>query len=167
MSNYIDPKVLESGNVLRYLKLEFLEQPSKETLFPFLECMRDSIVYVPMNAILSENDQLRLSNVKVGTRWKNEDEIRMRPDILKSPDGKLWFPVFTQKEQIPEDYNSGFSIMPMHILRCIGMAHATESVSGLVVDAFTEAASLPFEIVDIIPQLPSRLNPNQTRSENV
>ena len=137
MSNYIDPKVLESGNVLRYLKLEFLEQPSKETLFPFLECMRDSIVYVPMNAILSENDQLRLRNVKVGTRWKNEDEIRMRPDILKSPDGKLWFPVFTQKEQIPEDYNSGFSIMPMHILRCIGMAHATESVSGLAVDAFT------------------------------
>ena len=94
MSNYIDPKVLESGNVLRYLKLEFLEQPSKETLFPFLECMRDSIVYVPMNAILSENDQLRLKNVKVGTRWKNEDEIRMRPDILKSPDGKESIPEF-------------------------------------------------------------------------
>ena len=120
-----------------------------------------------MNAILSENDQLRLKDVQVGTLWKNEDEIRMRPDILKSPDGKLWLPVFTQKEQIPEDYKSGFSIIPMHILRCIGMAHATEGVFGLVVDAFTDAASLPFEIVDIVPQLPSRLNPNQVQSENV
>ena len=71
------------------------------------------------------------------------------------------------KPSLYPKYLGGFSIMPMHILRCIGMAHATESVSGLVVDAFTEAASLPFEIVDIIPQLPSRLNPNQTRSENV
>lgn len=48
MEEYIDAKTLESGKVLLYLKHNFLENRSQETLFPLLSCLRDSQVLVPM-----------------------------------------------------------------------------------------------------------------------
>lgn len=156
MSDYIDPKTLESGRVLLALKSMFNENRCKETLLPLLACLRDSVVYVPMNARLSEEDQKCALNLKVGDVWSNNDDIRLTPDTLRSPDGKLWLPIFTQKEQIPEDYRKGFSIIPLPALRCLNMAHATDGVEGLVIDAFTEDTVLTFEIADIMKLLSSR-----------
>lgn len=156
MSYYIDPKTLESGRVLLALKAMFNENRCKETLLPLLSCLRDSFVYVPMNAKLSEEDQRCAITLKVGDVWSNNDVIHLTPDTLRSPDGKLWFPIFTQKEQIPEDYGKGFSVIPLQSLRCLNMAHAIAGVEGIVIDAFTEAVVLTFEIADIMKWLPSQ-----------
>lgn len=158
MPDHLDPKTLESGRVLLALKSMFNENRCTETLFPFLECLRDSVVYVPMNAILSEEDQKRTQNLKAGDRWSNNDEIRFTPDTLRSPDGKLWFPIFTQVEQIPEDYRKRFSIISLPALRCLSMAHAIRDVEGFVVDAFTDATVLTFALADILKAIPSKID---------
>lgn len=159
MGDYIERKTLEDGKVLLVLKHGFIENRCTETFIPFLSCLRDSEVWVPMIAILSEADQQSLLGVREGDLWQNKEEIRMKPDTLRSPDGKLWFPVFTQKEQIPEDYAQGFSIVPLPTLRCLNMAHAIDGVEGIVVDAFTDTVVLEFELADIMENIPSRLAP--------
>ncbi len=161
MSKYINPEALRDGVVLFRLKQEFLKKQSRENLFPLLCCLRDSVVQVPMNVILGEEDQESLKKMKPGELWKSGEDIRMKPDILKAPDGKLWFPVFSQEKQIPESYKKNFSIVPMEMLHCIEMAHHTRDVEGLIVDAFSDAVSLPFQLADIIKELPSQLQPKE------
>ena len=156
--NRITAESLANGKVLQVLKSEFLTSRSKEALLPLLSCLRDSVVHVPVNLIISERDSIQLRSCRVGDYFTNQDEIRMEPDILKSPDNKLWFPMFSQKEQIPEDYGKGFSIVPLNVPRCLAIAHMREGVEGIVLDAFSESLALPFEIADIINEIPSQLS---------
>ena len=154
----ITKEVLASGRVLLALKCSFLENRSKETLFPLLSCLRDSVVYVPVNLLISERDTVQLTSCKAGDYFKNQDEIRMKPDILESPDKKRWLPIFSQREQIPKEYVAGFSTVNLSVLRCLKLAHAQENMDGIVLDAFGDAVALPFEIADIISEIPSRLS---------
>lgn len=159
MENYIDPKALENGNVLRQLKQDLVENRTKEDFISLLGCLRDSMVWVPVSAQISTRDQDSLTKVKTGDIWTSQDEIRFRPDILLSPDQKRWFPIFSQKEQIPDEYSRSFSIVRLSALRCLNMAHNTENVGGLILDAFTIPLELPFGVADIMTKLGSRLKP--------
>ena len=94
MDNYVDPKTLESGNILNQLKMDLIENRTREDFIFLLGCLRDSMVWVPTTAILSERDLNTLVGLKVGDILTSQDEIRMRPDILLSPDQKRWFPIF-------------------------------------------------------------------------
>lgn len=159
MENYIDPKVLENGNVLRQLKQDLMENRTREDFISLLGCLRDSIVWVPVSAQISTRDQDSLTKAKAGDIWTSQDEIRFRPDILLSPDQKRWFPIFSQKEQIPEEYVRSFSVIRLPALRCLNMAHNAEDIEGLVLDAFTIPLELPFGVADIMSKLESRLKP--------
>ncbi|MCI8496996.1 MAG: SseB family protein [Clostridiales bacterium] len=161
MSGHVNPKALENGEVLVRLKWEFLKARSREALFPLLCCLRDSVVHVPMNAILSEEDQKRIAGMKSGGHWQNNEEIGLKPDILKAPDGKLWFPVFSRVKEIPEHYKNHFSIIPMKAVECVRIAHTVQDVEGIVLDAFSDTVSLPFQMADIMEQLPSQLPPEE------
>lgn len=158
MGEYIEAKTLESGKVLLYLKHNFIENRSQETLFPLLSCLRDSQVIVPMNVIMSEADEDMFMNVKVGDVVSTNDEIRLKPDILQNGDN-FFFPMFSNAEQIPEDYGSHFSTINLSVLQCIEMAKSYEHVCGLVLDAFTDPVVLEYDLADLIPQFESRLKP--------
>lgn len=158
MGEYIEAKTLESGKVLLYLKYNFIENRSQETLFPLLSCLRDSQVIVPMNVIMSEADEDMFMNVKVGDVVSTNDEIRLKPDILQNGDN-FFFPIFSNAEQIPEDYGSHFSTINLSVLQCIEMAKSYEHVCGLVLDAFTDPVVLEYDLADLIPQFESRLKP--------
>ena len=158
MKDYIDAKTLESGKVLVYLKYNFIENRCQETLFPLLSCLRDSQVIVPMNVIMSEADEDMFMNVKVGDVVSTNDEIRLKPDILQNGDN-FFFPMFSNAEQIPEDYGSHFSTINLSVLQCIEMAKSYEHVCGLVLDAFTDPVVLEYDLADLIPQFESRLKP--------
>lgn len=156
MSNYIDAKALESGEVLLYLKRSFLEKRSTETLIPVLSCLRDSQVIVPMNVTMSKEDEEMFMNVKAGDTVKTSGQIRMKPDILQNGEN-FFFPMFSNAEQMPEDYRAHFSTINLSVLQCIQMAKSYEQVCGLVLDAFTEPLVLEYELADIVARMESRL----------
>lgn len=158
MADYIEAKTLESGKVLLYLKHNFLENRCQETLFPLLSCLRDSHVIVPMNVIMSEEDEKMFMNVSVGDVISTNDDIRLRPDILQNGEN-YFFPIFSNREEIPEDYGSHFSTINLPVLQCIEMAKSYEHVCGLVLDAFTSPCVLEYELADLIKLFDSRLAP--------
>ena len=178
MERDIDPKVLENGKVLQGLIYMFNENRCVETLLPMLSCLRDSIICVPTNAIMTETDQERILNllgfepgkspteeemkeanekIQRGIVFQNHDQIRMKPDILKSPDDKLWFPIFTNEEAIETEYKKQFSIINMPALEALNMAHNTENVEGLVLNAHTDGVVLTYELADLMLKMDSRL----------
>ena len=178
MGEYIKRSTLESGNILIGLKYQLALEYRREHLFAVLNCLRDSTVWVPMTAMLSQRDQARVlrsvtkdgkPHAESGQKWSNQDEIHMKADILQGPDGSLWFPIFSQQEQMPQEYMQNFSAIPMTVLDCIRMAHgmqkenqALKDMEGIILDPFSDVIlPIPFGTADIIPELPSRLDPSE------
>lgn len=142
------------GSMLLTLKKKLVSEATGDTLISLLSCLKNSEVLVPFNIILSARDQERFRQCKYGDTFKNQDSVRMEPDLLRHPDGSLYFPIFTCQEQLPADYASRFSIVPISAMQCLQAAHDSDGVNGLVLDAFTESFSLPFELADIMKELP-------------
>lgn len=156
MVDYIGSETLENGNVLLYLKHKFLKNGDEKSLYPVLSCLRDSQVIVPMNTILSKEDEEMFLNSKLGDTVSPHNDIRLKPDILQNGD-KFIFPIFSNKEQIPEEYGNRFSTINLPVLKCIEMAKSYEKVCGLVLDAFTESMIIEYELADLIIQFESKL----------
>lgn len=148
------PDALSDGSVLMALKVKLVKEATEEALIALLSCLKDSKVLVPFNVILSPRDQERYRQCKYGDTFKNQDSVRMEPDLLRHPDGSLYFPIFSRQDQVPMDYASRFSIVPISTMQCLQAAHDSSGVKGLVLDAFTESFSLPFELADIMKELP-------------
>lgn len=156
MGDYIDSKTLENGNVLLYLKYNFFKNRDESSLFPVLSCLRDSQVIVPMNTITSKEDEEMLLDVKIGDIVSTHNQIRLKPDILQNGD-KFFFPIFSNEEQIPAKYGSRSSTINLSVIQCIEMAKSYERVCGLVLDPFTEAMIIDYELADLIRTFESRL----------
>ena len=154
MKKYIDPKKLEDGKVLVYLKHKYVEESTEENIYPLLGCLRDSQVLVPMNVTMSEEDEAMFKNADVGDVVQSKGDIRLIPDILQNDD-KYYFPMFSNKEQMPEDYANHFSIIDLSVVQCIEMAKNIDKLSGLVIDAFTEPMVIKFDLADVIMKLES------------
>ena len=158
MEGKVSPDTLENGRVLCCLKLRFLEDiGNREAMMAILSCLRDSSVWVPCQVQMAEEDLARFQTAKVGEIVTTQNETRLAPDTLRDKGGNLYFPIFSQKEQIPEAYGAHFSLISLPALRCLSMAHGMEGVIGLVLDAFTQPLMLPFQVVDLLPELPSHL----------
>lgn len=157
MADKIKASDLENGNTLVYLKLKFMQEPTQENLLPLLMCLRDSVVTVPFIAEMSEEDKKRVLECKEGDTFCNKDEVKLIADILQAKDGNRYFPVFSQKEQMPEDYRNKFTVIPVTALDALKMAHGDKSVQGLVLDGFTFPFVIPFELGDYMATLPSRI----------
>lgn len=158
MSEKIKAADLENGNTLVYLKLQFMKEPTQENLLPLLMCLRDSVVKVPFIAEMSEADKKRVMECKQGETFCNKDEVKLTADILQAKDDNKYFPIFSQDEQLPEDYKQKFTIIPITALDALKMAHGDKTVSGLVLDGFTFPFVVPFELADYMATLPSRID---------
>ena len=158
MEGKVSPETLENGKVLCYLKLRFLEDIGDQgAMTALLTCLRDSMVWVPCQVQMGEEDLARFQTAKEGDTVTTQEEARLVPDTLRDKRGDLYFPIFSQREQIPEAYGAHFSLISLPALRCLAMAHGTEGAAGLVLDAFTQPLMLPFQVADLLPELPSRL----------
>lgn len=161
-NSYIDPKTLESGKVLLYLKHKFLEDQTEQALLSVLGCLRDSQVIVPVSMTMSEEDKEKLLSAKKGDKFSASDEIRLKPDILQRGE-QFFFPMFSNKEEMPQKYAANFSTINMSVLQCIQMAKTYEQVTGLVLDAFTDPLVLNYSLADLISELESRLRPEDDK----
>lgn len=149
---------LENGKVLKVIADMFLKDRNKKTLFTLLSCLRDSIVWIPANVEMSERDEKELlDHAEVGRIFTNQDPITYKPDILESPDGLKWLPMFSSKDEVIGDYKDyPFSYVPVDVINCVRMAHKY-GANGVVLDPFTRAIDIPFAVADVIKDLLSHL----------
>ena len=157
---------LEDGSLLKEAVSIFNKERNEEHFIDILEFLRDSYVWIPCNAVMSEADMARFEqamkdagddpSAMVGEEFTTNDEVRLVPDILQNGDN-FFFPVFSSEEEMGE-YGEHFSKVQKHILEVIPMARNNEkNVSGIVLNAFTEPFVLDAEIFDMVENMKTRL----------
>lgn len=157
---------LEDGTMLEDAIHAFNEERTEDHFLDILEILRDSYVWIPCNAVMSDEDQARfmamLEEQKediVGKNFVTLDETRLVPDILQNGDN-YFFPVFAN-EAAMGDYRKGFSIIQKHFLEAITLAMNNEKdLSGIVVNAFTEPFVLDKELWDLVQKMKTRIVDN-------
>lgn len=159
---------LEDGKMLEEAVHRFNSERTEQNLFDVLEILRDSYVWVPCNAVMSDADQARLMDMigdiededlrerLVGKQFVSEGETRFVPDILISGDD-FYFPIFSTVEVMGE-YGNNFSKVQRHILDVIPLARNNEHKPvAIVLNAFSEAFELSSELWDILENMKSRI----------
>lgn len=144
---------LKDGIVILTLKHEYRQSPDTDKLMKLLWFLKDSEIIVPMNVILSNDDQKWLdmhSSVPwIQKGWKLCDEMQLEPDIVEDEKGGRAYPMFTNMAQLPDDYGENFSYVKRSVISCIEDARKM-NLEKLVLDPFTAPLSLPMNIADII-----------------
>lgn len=164
----ITEELLEDGSFLKRAIGICNRNRTQLNLFKLARILRDSWVWVPCTAIMSDADYEQLTKLVVDAQEKgdlssiidqevtSQDNIRMVPDILQNGDS-FFFPVFSSEEEMGE-YGEHFSKVQKHILEVIPIARNNEKkVSGIVLNAFTEPFVLDAEIFDMVENMKSRL----------
>ncbi len=153
------------GSVLKEAMRMFQWDRRKENLYTLLAVLRDSFVWVPCNAILSEHDYAEAERMVreagdtpdtlVGKRFTNKDLMRLVPDILRKGED-FFFPVFATAEEMGE-YGERFSKVQKSFLECMILARNNEkNVKGIVVNAFSEPFILTTDLFDATARISSR-----------
>lgn len=154
---------IKDGIMLEMAVQRFSADSSRKNLVLLLAILKNSTVWIPCKAILSERDQQRFN--EYGTKLLEEqmttddsksfttyDEIRLVPDILMN-ENKRYLPVFATKDVMGQ-YGNGFSKMEMSMLDAVSMARSHE-VDGILLNAFTENMVLGKEGWDILEKIAS------------
>lgn len=161
---------LEDGSMLEEAVTAFNNERTEPHLIDILEILRDSYVWIPCNAVLSDEDQKYWNDIAqkltddpdadptdlIGKEFKTVGATRMIPDILQKG-GQFLFPIFTTTEAMGE-YGDNFSRVQRHMLEVIPLARNNEKdLAGIVLNAFTEPFVLDKEIWDIVENMKSRI----------
>lgn len=162
----ITEKDLEDGSILEAAVSKFNAERNEENLIDILEILRDSWVWIPCNAVISDADQARMQEMidslngdldkLIGMKFTANDETRMIPDILQNGDA-FFFPIFSTAEAMG-DYGENFSKVQKHMLEVITLARNNrKEPTGIVLNAFSEPFVIENEIWDIIENMRSRI----------
>ena len=162
----ITPELLKDGSFLKRATEICNRNRTKLNMIKLLRILRDSWVWIPCEAVLSDADYAALEktvneanengglDTLVGTTLSNQDIIRMIPDILQNGD-EFFFPVFTTAEEMGE-YGKRFSKLEKHFLDAMILARNNEKkVKGIVINAFSEPFVIPVDLFDLINGMPS------------
>ncbi len=157
---------LEDGTMLEEAIHRFNTERSEASLISLLFILRDSYVWIPCNAVISERDQDKILGMIdeasgdpisiIGDTFTTDDEVRLIPDILQRGD-EFYFPAFSTVDVMGE-YGEGFSKMQKHLLEAIVLAKNNDrELTGIVVNAFSEPFILNKELWDSVTELESRI----------
>ena len=128
----LDATMLEDGSILKNSMHRYMRVQSEENFYDLLYVLSLSTVIVPtMSEDLGYEDGLKA-------------------DILKSNDGRLFFPVFTNEKEIPQEYGNFYSRVHVKFVDCIEAAKRSEGVCGIVLNPFTKAMELNFEHLNML-----------------
>ncbi|MDD5792118.1 MAG: SseB family protein [Erysipelotrichaceae bacterium] len=165
-SQKITAEELEDGSMLEAAVRKFNEERNETNFIDILEILRDSFVWVPCTAVMSDEDQKRMEELieslngdfekLAGMEFTAQDETRLIPDILQNGDN-FFFPIFSTAEAMGE-YGDNFSKVQKHILEVIPLARNNEKEPvGIVLNAFSEPFILDKEIWDMVENMKSRI----------
>ena len=154
-------ELLEDGSFLKRAVEICNRNRTQLNLIKLAKILRDSWVWVPCNAIMSDADNAAVEKMimeaeknggldsLIGAKICNRDGIRMVPDILQNGD-EYFFPVFTSDTEMGE-YGERFSKIQRHFLEAANLARNNEkNVAGIVINAFTEPFVVPRKMFDVI-----------------
>lgn len=150
-------ETLENGNVLRALVAQFKNERTEQHFVAVLRCLRDSYIWIPCNVKMSNTDEKKFAHANKGDTVGTDNEIRLVPDILQNGDD-FFFPVFSNCEQMGEDYGSHFSKIEKHFFEAMSLAMAKENVVGIVLDAFSQAFVVEKELFEFVGNLPTNID---------
>ncbi|MDO4415154.1 MAG: SseB family protein [Erysipelotrichaceae bacterium] len=160
---------LADGKLLKKAVHTLYVENNQDHFIDVMEFLRDSYVWVPCTAVLSEADMQvmekalkeadgDLSKLQ-GMEFSTKDEVRMEPDILLNQN-KYYLPVFSAPEEMGE-YGEHFSKVQKHILEVIPLARNNEKqIAGIVLNPFGEAFILEERFFELIEQMKTRLKMN-------
>ena len=155
----ITPELLEDGSFLKKAIEICNRNRTKLNLIKLAKILRNSFVWIPCNAIMSDADYEALAKMVDETKddpeslkgqtITSQDSIRLVPDILQSGDD-YFFPVFSTAEEMGE-YGDHFSKVQKHFLEAANLARNNQKkVKGIVINAFSEPFVVPVEMIDVI-----------------
>ena len=160
--------LLEDGSFLKKAIEICNRNRTQMNMLKLMKILRDSWVWVPCNAVMSETDNDAVLKMiqeaeesggldkLVGKAITNQDQIRMVPDILQNGE-EFFFPVFSTAEDMGK-YGESFSKVQRHFLEAVNLARNNEKkVTGIVINAFTEPFVMPMELLDIIAEMDSAI----------
>ena len=165
-SKKVTAEDLADGTMLKEAVAAFNKERNEPNFFEVLETLRDSYVWIPCNAVLSDADMAEMNKAVencdgdlsslIGKTFQSSESIRMIPDILQNGDA-FFFPIFSSAEEMGE-YGEGFSKIQKHFLEALNLAINNEKdLSGIVLNAFSEPFVLDKEIFDIVQNMKSRI----------
>ena len=164
----ITAELLEGGAFLKRAVGICNRNRTQLNMIKLLRILRDSWVWVPCNAIMSDADyEIMEKAVKaaeagegldslIGQQFTTQDNVRLVPDILQNGED-FFFPVFTSDTEMGE-YGENFSKIEKHFLETIILARNNEkNVAGIVINAFSEPFVINRELFEIIEDMGSSL----------
>lgn len=169
----VTEELLEDGSYLKRAARICSRNQTFLNLLKLSRILRDSNVWVPCQAVLSDSDYEAWTKLVrdamdkgnpdsiVGTEVRSQDNIRLVPDILQNGED-FFFPVFTSEEEMGE-YGKNFSHIGSHFLKAMDLARNNEkNVKGIVINAFTEPFLVPVEMFDTIACMESSLEKKES-----
>lgn len=157
----VDPKDLEGGRILRYLVNRFFESRDSKHYVDALNCLRDSQVVIP--GVVRMNDEFvqELHNAKGGGTFSFDKKMGFVPDIIEVAGG-FYLAVFSNPEQMGEEYGNNSSTITIDFLEALDIAEARKELAGIVVDSLTVPFYVTKNLYEFARNLPSRLDPEKT-----
>lgn len=155
---------LADGKWLEEAISRYNKDSSKDNIIDLLVLIRNSVLWVPCNAIMGEADQKRFEELlkncgdnleeMVGQEFQTEEQTRLVPDILQNGDS-FFFPAFSSVAAMGE-YGNSFSKIPTSIIDIIQMArNSDKELVGVVINAFSEPFILNTNAWEILEQMES------------
>lgn len=135
----MEEKAKVEADVVCDLIHDFNSKRDTDTLELLVAVLMSVQVSVPMTVSMENEDIEQFRQAKPGDTVTTGSAIRMKPDMLKSSAGELFFPAFTLKEETPENYRNSFSWITMDFMNCVHNAHHNENCSGVVINGFSES----------------------------
>lgn len=153
---------LKDGSMLRAAIAAFNAEQSGKHWFDVTEILRDSTVFVPCDMKVSGEDERTILAMAgndpqslVGKEITFQNEVRFSPVYLENGEERV-LPVFSSAGKEAE--LQGPSLVPAAFTDVIETALGFEpTLSGIVVDPFSVPFFLPVKILDIVGNMPSRL----------
>ena len=163
----ISAKDLEDGSMLEQAVKKYHEKPTDSGFIDILEILRDSVVWVPYMAILSDEDQEMFEELfkaaggkpelMEGEVFRSKGNTKLVPDIISNGEKELFFPVFSTKEAM-KDREEPFSKIPQRFTDVITqMENHKENLNGIVLNAYTQNFVLTGDVLELVKNMPSRL----------
>lgn len=138
-----DRKEDHHGKVLEYLIEKHHEERSEASMMSVLHALQESNVWIPMTVKLSEEDAQTLKDAKNSDMVTTKNGLTMQPAMLKTQEDEWYYPVFTSKEQAPEQYRKGLSMVNLSFRQYAMTALNNPNIKGMVVNAFEKSFVLP------------------------
>ena len=140
----------EEGKVLSFLIDRHNDQRSVESLQTCIKALSTSWLWVPMRMQMSNEDAEAIRNAGKGVKVRPKDPVKLRPELLKNKEGRVFMPTFATKEEVPEDMRKRFVWVQMPSGQCGLYVLQNQQVGALIVNPFSKGLVLQRELLSKI-----------------